>query len=78
MIVGSLLRTRSDDVIEAAWNAGIGVHALIWVCYAQRYLEIQGRMTRKYISSDSMVVTSGKLVVTRSLTPCIRTRGQNL
>ena len=35
VIVGSL-RTRSDDVIEAAWNAGIGVHALIWVCYAQR------------------------------------------
>ena len=39
MIVCSLaLDTRSDDVIEAAWNAGIGVHALIWVCssYAQR------------------------------------------
>ena len=35
VIVGSL-RTRSDDIIEAAWNTGIGVHALIWVCYAQR------------------------------------------
>ena len=30
------LRTRSDDIIEAAWDAGIGVHALIWVCYARR------------------------------------------
>ena len=29
-------RTTSDDVIEAAWNAGIGVHALIWVWYSQR------------------------------------------
>ena len=34
-IVGSLC-TRSDNIIEAAWNAGIGVHALIWVCYIQR------------------------------------------
>jgi hypothetical protein len=34
VIVGSL-RTRSDDVVEAAWNAGIGIHALIWVWYAQ-------------------------------------------
>ena len=33
-IVSSLICTRSDDVIEAAWNAGIGVHALIWVRYA--------------------------------------------
>lgn len=23
---------RSDDVVDAAWEAGIGVHALIWVC----------------------------------------------
>ena len=35
-------------------------------------------MTGKYLSSDSLVVTSGKLVVTHSLTPCIQTRGQNL
>ena len=25
----------SDDIIEAAWDAGIGVHALIWVCSVQ-------------------------------------------
>jgi len=34
LIVGSL-RIRSDDIVEAAWYTGIGVHALIWVCYAQ-------------------------------------------
>ena len=34
MIVVSL-RTRSDDIIEAAWDAGMGVHALIWVGHAQ-------------------------------------------
>jgi hypothetical protein len=37
VIVGSLRTgTRSDNIIEAAWDVGIGVHALIWVCYAQR------------------------------------------
>lgn len=28
-----LTRTRSDDVVDAAWNNGLGVHALIWVCF---------------------------------------------
>lgn len=25
------MNKRSDDVVEAAWNNGLGVHALIWV-----------------------------------------------
>lgn len=28
-----LIGVCSDDVIDAAWGAGIGVHALIWVCF---------------------------------------------
>jgi hypothetical protein len=23
--------TRSDDIVEAAWESGVGIHALIWV-----------------------------------------------
>jgi len=26
-----LMAKSSDDVVDAAWGAGIGVHALIWV-----------------------------------------------
>lgn len=31
-----LLSPPSDDVINAAWQAGIGVHVLIWVSAARR------------------------------------------
>jgi hypothetical protein len=26
--------SSSDDVVDAAWEAGLGVHALIWVCFS--------------------------------------------
>ena len=25
--------TSSEDIVDAAWNNGLGVHALIWVCF---------------------------------------------
>jgi hypothetical protein len=30
----STYAVHSDDVVAAAWDAGIGVHALIWVSFA--------------------------------------------
>lgn len=29
----ALTRLHSDDIVDAAWNNGLGVHALIWVCF---------------------------------------------
>lgn len=36
----SLTFTFSDDVVDAAWNNGIGVHALIWVCHVFSVLSL--------------------------------------
>jgi len=27
------MRVRSEDIVDAAWEAGLGVHALIWVSH---------------------------------------------
>lgn len=29
----SILSAFSNDVVEAAWESGLGVHALIWVSF---------------------------------------------
>lgn len=59
----------SDDIVHAAWESGLGVHALIWVC------NIAGEMVSfrlDFSSLGSLVTMSGSGVEIRFLPLYIR------
>lgn len=61
------LSLYSDDVVDAAWNNGLGVHALIWVCFFRQCLLVQSSYLRTCIlSSALMEMTNGLVAVTLS------------
>lgn len=61
----TLIVNNSNDVVNAAWSAGLGVHALIWVSFMSR---VQKDKHNPYIhiSSDGTTRTFGRRDVTTS------------
>jgi hypothetical protein len=73
---GSLF-TCSDDIIDAAWDSGLGVHALIWVFYSSILLTDINSSTHR-TSLVSTVTVFGKLAETLFLQLYTRTPKPNL
>lgn len=69
--------SHSDDIVDAAWENGLGVHALIWVSLNVEPPEVDKTHVVSLISLASMVMTSGRHGVIPCSHPYTLTRKPN-
>ena len=61
--------TSSDDVVDAAWNNGLGVHALIWVCFVVPLLAIAHTLQFGFEGGDEWETRRDSLIKTLTTNP---------